>query len=316
MRIEDIEGFQEGEPTGVLRCPQCGSDKLIYDPVRGELICAICGYVISEREIDQGPEWRAFNAEERERRSRVGAPINPLIPEIISTDIDWKSKDASGKELTLDRKYEMLRLRRWHIRARIQSSLERNLAQASMELERLGSQLGLPKKVLDRALEIYRRALEAGLVRGRSIESIAAAAIYAACREMKIPRSLDEIAKYTRSGRKDVARCYRLLIRKSAVSVPLSDPIDFVPRIGDALKLSASTIRKAIQILNEAKKMGITAGKDPAGLAAASIYIASLLSGEVRTQKEVAQAAQVTEVTVRNRYKELARKLKIKLPLR
>ena len=309
------EEYEEGEGKK-LRCPKCGSDKLIYDPVRGELVCAVCGYVISEKATDQGPEWRAFTAEEKEKRSRVGAPISPLMPEIISTDIDWKNKDASGKELELNKRVEMIRLRKWHIRARIQSSLERNLAQASMELERLGSQLGLPKRILDRALEIYRKALEEGLVRGRSIESVIAAAIYAACREMRIPRTLDEIAKFTRSGRKDVARCYRLLLRFSTIKVPLSNPSDFVPRIGNILKLSAITIRKALKIVEEAKKLGITAGKDPAGLAAAAIYISSLLSGEIRTQKEVAQAAQVTEVTVRNRYKELAKKLKLKLPLR
>ncbi|OYT61476.1 MAG: transcription initiation factor IIB [Thermofilum sp. ex4484_15] len=299
-----------------LRCPNCGSDKLIYDPVRGELICAVCGYVISERSIDQGPEWRAFTAEERERRSRVGAPLSRVMPESLSTDIDWRSKDAAGREISLGKKIEMIRLRKWHLRARVQSSIERNLSQASMELERLASQLGLPERVKERALEIYRKALETDLVRGRSIESVMAAAVYAACREMRIPRTLDEIAKYTRAGRKEVARCYRLLVRKSAVSVPLPDSVDFAPRIGEILKLNASTIRKAIEILSQAKKAGITAGKDPAGLAAAAIYIASLLSGEVKTQKEVAQAAQVTEVTVRNRYKELAKKLKIKLPLR
>ena len=235
------ENFSSEAYRTKIKCPQCGSDKLIHDPIRGELICAVCGYVISDQELDQGPEWRAFTEEEKEKRSRVGAPINPLIPEAISTEIDWRSKDASGKELPLDRRYDILRLRRWHLRARIQSSIERNLAQASIELERLGSQLGLPKKVLDRALEIYRKALESGLVRGRSIESVAAAAVYAACREMRIPRTFDEISRYTRSGRKDVARCYRLLVRKAAVKVPLSDPIDFIPRIGNILKLSSSS---------------------------------------------------------------------------
>jgi len=211
---------------------------------------------------------------------------------------------------------EILRLRKWQIRARSQSSIERNLQQAAQELERLAAQLGLPKTIKEQALEIYRRALESGLVRGRSIESVMAASIYAACRQLKMPRTLDEIAKYTRAGRKDVARCYRLLLREATIRVPLPDPVDFAPKIGETLKLSATTIRKAIEILKEAKKLGITAGKDPAGLAAAAIYVASLLSGEVRTQKEVAQAAQVTEVTVRNRYKELAKKLNIKLPMR
>ena len=300
----------------ISRCPRCGSDKLIYDAARGEIICAECGEVITERIIDRGPEWRAFTPEEKERRSRVGAPLERITPESLSTDIDWRSKDAAGREISLKRRIEMLRLRKWHVRARIQSSIERNLTQASIELERLSSQLGLPKRVKDRALEIYRKALESGLVRGRSIESVVAASIYAACRELRIPRTLDEIARYTRAGRKDVARCYRLLVREAAIKIPLPNPIDFVPRIGELLGLSGNTIRKAIEILQRAKEAGLTAGKDPAGLAAAAIYIAALLTGEVRTQKEVAQAAQVTEVTVRNRYKELARKLKIKLPIR
>ncbi|MCD6458708.1 MAG: transcription initiation factor IIB [Thermoprotei archaeon] len=307
-----VEEFEEE----IRRCPICGSIRLVYDPTRGEIICADCGYVIQEREIDRGPEWRAFTAEEREKRSRVGAPISRLTPDSLATDIDWRSRDAAGREIGLKKKIEMLRLRKWHIRARVQSSIERNLSQASIELERLGSQLGLPQYAMDRALEIYKKALETGLVRGRSIESVMAAAVYAACREKKIPRTLDEIARYTRAGRKDVARCYRLLVRETQVKVPLPNPIDFAPRIGEILKLSTQTIKKAIEILNKAQKMGLTAGKDPAGLAAAAIYIAALLSGEVRTQKEVARAAQVTEVTVRNRYKELAKKLKIKLPIR
>ncbi len=312
-RVEDL---LEAYDNTILRCPHCGSDKLIYDYTRGEIVCAVCGYVISEREIDRGPEWRAFTAEERERRSRVGAPISRYGPDSLSTDIDWRSKDAAGREIGLRKKIEMLRLRKWHVRARVQSSLERNLSQAAIELERLGAQLGLPKRVLERALEIYRKALETSLVRGRSIESVMAAAVYATCREMKIPRTLDEIAKYTRAGRKDVARCYRLLVREAAIKVPLPNAIDFVPRIGAILNLSASTIRRAIDILKEAQKMGLTAGKDPAGLAAAAIYIAAMMQGEMRTQKEVARAAQVTEVTVRNRYKELVKKLNIKLPLK
>ncbi len=309
-----LKSLTEGEIP--LTCPQCGSNRLIYDPSRGEIICADCGYVISEREIDRGPEWRAFTPEERERRSRVGAPISRLTPDSISTDIDWRSKDASGREISLRKKIEMLRLRKWHVRARAQSSIERNLTQAAMELERLGAQLGLPRAVLDRALEIYRKALDSSLVRGRSIESVMAAAVYAACREMRLPRTLDEIAMYTRAGRKDVARCYRLLLREAAIKVPLPNAADFVPRIGSMLKLSGPTIRKAIEIIEKAREMGLTAGKDPAGLAAAAIYIAAMLNGEMRTQKEVARAARVTEVTVRNRYKELVRKLGIKLPIK
>ncbi|MEZ0345933.1 MAG: transcription initiation factor IIB [Infirmifilum sp.] len=299
-----------------LRCPHCGSTKLIYDATRGEIICANCGYVMSEREVDRGAEWRAFTPEERERRSRVGAPISRFGIESLVTDIDWAGRDAAGREISLRKKIEMLRLRKWQVRARAQSSMERNLAQAVVELERLGAQLGLPKSVLDRAIEIYRKALDSNLVRGRSIESVMAAAVYAACREMRLPRTLDEIALYTRAGRKDVARCYRLLLREAAIKVPLPNASDFVPRIGSLLRLSGSTIKRAMEIIEQARNAGLTAGKDPAGLAAAAIYIAAIQNGEMRTQKEVARAAKVTEVTVRNRYKELVKKLGIKLPIK
>lgn len=309
---------QEGAPEEAveLKCPHCGSTKLVYDPSRGEVICAECGYVMSEREVDLGAEWRAFTPEERERRSRVGAPISSYGIESLVTDIDWGGRDAAGREISLRRKLEMLRLRKWQVRARAQSSMERNLAQAVIELERLGAQLGLPKPVLDRALEIYKKALESNLVRGRSIESVMAAAVYAACRELKLPRTLDEIAIYTRAGRKDVARCYRLLLREASIKVPLPNAADFVPRIGSYLRLSGQTIKTAIEILDRARAAGLTAGKDPAGLAAAAIYIAALQNGEMRTQKEVARAAKVTEVTVRNRYKELVKKLGLKLPVK
>ncbi len=304
------------EVTEEVRCPICGSTRFVQDYQRGEIICEVCGYVFTERIVDRGPEWRAFTPEEREKRSRVGSPLTRLTPDSLVTMIDWKGKDYTGRELSLKRKLESLRWRKWQIRIRMQTSIERNLAQAVNELQRIGSQLGLPRHVMDQALDIYRQALEKGLVRGRSIESIMAAAIYAACRMYKIPRTLDEIARYTKSGRKDVARCYRLLLREINLKVPLADPIDYVPRIAEQLKLSGMCVRKAIEILKEAKKRGLTAGKDPAGLAAAAIYIASLLLGEVRTQKEIAQAARVTEVTVRNRYKELAKELDIKIPMK
>ncbi|MEM0208017.1 MAG: transcription initiation factor IIB, partial [Thermofilum sp.] len=223
--------------------------------------------------------------------------------------------DAAGREISLRKRLEMLRLRKWQVRARAQNSMERNLAQAVIELERLGAQLGLPKAVLDRALEIYRSALNSNLVRGRSIESVMAAAVYAACREMRLPRTLDEIALYTRAGRKDVARCYRLLLREASIKVPLPNAADFVPRIGSLLRLSGATIKRAMEIIDQARNAGLTAGKDPAGLAAAAIYIAAIQNGEMRTQKEVARAAKVTEVTVRNRYKELVKRLDIKLPI-
>ena len=294
---------------------ECPPDKIVYDPERGEYICTLTGEVIESRVIDERPEWRAFTPEEREKRARTGGPLTSTVHDRgLATIIDWRDRDATGKRLEFRRRLEMQRLRRWQTRSRIQSSIERNLAQAMNELDRLADQLNLPRKVREEAARIYREAVEKGLVRGRSIESVVAAAVYVACRELKVPRTLDEIAKYTKSNRKDIARCYRLLLKELDIRVPTSDPIDFVPRIAHALGLSGTVMKKAAEILHKAREKGITAGKDPAGLAAAAVYIAALLCDERRTQKEIAQIAGVTEVTVRNRYKELARELGINLP--
>ncbi len=294
---------------------ECPEDMIIFDEERGEYICLETGEVLEHHVIDQGPEWRAFTPEEKERRSRVGGPLTPTVHDKgLTTVIDWRDRDATGKKLEPKRRLEILRWRKWQIRARIQSSIDRNLAQAMNELERISDLLRLPKSVREEAAVIYRKAVEKGLVRGRSIESIVAASIYAACRRLRIPRTLDEIAEYTKAGRKEVARCYRLLLKELEVNVPIADPIDYIPRIGSQLGLQGKVMRRAAEILEQAKHKGITAGKDPAGLAAAAIYIAALLEDERRTQKEIAQVAGVTEVTVRNRYKELARELEINLP--
>jgi len=306
------EEINKAEVKGSSPCPP---DKIVFDAERGEYICTETGEVLEERIVDQGPEWRAFTPEEKEKRSRVGGPLNQTIHDRgLSTLIDWKDKDAMGRTLDPKKRLEVLRWRKWQIRARIQSSIDRNLAQAMNELERIGNLLNVPKPVKDEAALIYRKAVEKGLVRGRSIESVVAAAIYAACRRLRVARTLDEISQYTKANRKEVARCYRLLLKELDIEVPVSDPKDHVTRIGSLLGLSGATMKIAAEILEKAKEVGLTAGKDPAGLAAAAIYIASLLNEERRTQKEIAQVAGVTEVTVRNRYKELIQELKIQIP--
>lgn len=298
------------EPSSEDILSVCPSGNIIYDEMRGEWVCADSGEVIAEHVIDRGPEWRAFTAEEQERRSRAGGPINIALHDSgLSTVIDWYDRDAVGRKLDLKRRLELIRIRRWHSRTRMQSTIDRNIMQALEELDRLTDQLGLPRVVKEEAALIYRKAVERELVRGRAIDSIVVAALYAACRMHGIPRTLDEIAKYSRSSRKEIARCYRLLVRELNLKVPMVDATDHAQRIASILGLSGVTIKTAIDIIRRAREAGITAGKDPAGVAAAAVYIAALLNDERRTQKEVAMAAGVTEVTVRNRYKELMKLL-------
>jgi transcription initiation factor TFIIB len=297
-------------------CPACGSERLLRDYQHGTLICGSCGLVVRDKIMDRGPEWRAFDQEQREQRGRVGAPMTYTIHDKgLSTMIDWRNRDSHGKDLTPKRRAQIYRLRKWQRRIRVSDAMERNLAFALSELDRMASHLGLPRSVRETAAVIYRRAVEKHLIRGRSIEGVAAAALYAACRENKVPRTLDEIADVSRVSKKEIGRSYRFIARELLIHLSPTSPIDYVSRFGSELGLSGEAQSKAIDLLKKASKEGLTSGRGPTGVAAAAIYIASVMSGERRTQRDVADVARVTEVTVRNRYKELCEKLGLDVEL-
>jgi transcription initiation factor TFIIB len=297
----------------IYNCPECGSGNLVEDYDQGEIICQNCGLVISEHILSTAPEWRAFTKEEHEERGRTGIPLSFSIHDKgLSTVIERVGKDAYGKSLSADKRLEMLRLRKWHIRARVHSSIDRNLTQAMAELDRVSDKIHIPAQTKERAAVIYRKALDTGLVRGRSIAAIAAASLYAACRSTETPRTLKELAEASGLKKKDIARCYRLLLKELNIKMPIEDPVKCISKIASRIGASARTQMKALEILREAKAKGIAAGKDPMGLAAAALYVACVYEGEKRTQKEIAEVANVTEVTVRNRYKNLKEALNLK----
>ncbi len=315
-REKEIERREIEREETIEVCPECGSPRLIRDYRRGEFICQDCGLVIEETYIDSGPEWRAFDSEQKEKRARVGAPITYTIHDKgLSTIIDWSNKDYYGKSISIRNRAQLFRLRKWQRRIRISNATERNLAFALSELDRLASALGLPKAVRETASVIYRKAVEKNLIRGRSIEGVVAAALYAACRQAGVPRTLDEIATYSRVDRKEVGRTYRFIARELGLKLMPTSPTDYIQRFCTALGLSGEVQKKAIEIIKKAEEKELTSGRGPTGVAAAAIYIASILCGERRTQREVAEIAGVTEVTIRNRYKELAEKLGIEIIL-
>jgi transcription initiation factor TFIIB len=299
----------------VDKCPECGSSNLVHDYDTGETVCGDCGLVLYEQMMDKGPEWRAFTQEEKASRSRVGVPTSYSVHDKgLSTAISQVDRDAFGRKLPLSTRLQMWRLRKWQIRSRVHSSIDRNLAQAMAELDRLSDKVYIPPPIKEKAAVTYRKALDKGLVRGRSIAAIAAAALYAACRGSGTPRTLREIAEASLVDKKDVARCYRLLLRELDVHMPIADPLTYVSKIAERTGISGKTQGLAIQILREARKKRAAAGKDPMGLAAAALYIACLQNNEKKTQKDIAEAAGVTEVTVRNRYKTLKKQLNLELP--
>jgi transcription initiation factor TFIIB len=206
-------------------------------------------------------------------------------------------------------KKTLKRLRTWDSRSQ-NDAIDRNFKQAFNELYRLKDKLSLSDSVVEKAAYIYRKALEKKLVRGRTIHGMMGSALYAACREAGTPRTLKDIAETTNIKRKDIARCYRLLIRELSLKMPVVDSVQNVARIASKIGLSEKTKRYAIEILRKAEENKISAGKNPMGLAAAALYLSCLKNGEDKTQGDVAEAANITEVTIRNRYKGLKELLK------
>jgi transcription initiation factor TFIIB len=298
-------------------CPVCRSQDTVYDSHRGEVIFSQCGLVLTSKVIDSGPEWRAFDNDQRERRTRVGAPMTFTIHDQgLSTIIDWKNKDFSGKEIPSRLRSQIYRLRRWQSRIRVSDATERNLTFALSELDRMSSVLGLPKNLRESAAKIYRSAVKNHLIRGRSIEGVAAASLYAACRMCKIPRTLQEISECARVDKKEIGRSYRFVASKLNLSSNPTKANDYIARFVSELKLSSAVAKKAEEIIKIAERKGLTSGRGPTGVAAAAIYVASIFYRERRTQRDIARVSQVTEVTVRNRFKELITRLKLDLPLK
>ena len=299
-----------------VKCPECGSTHLSRDYSRAELVCRDCGLVIDQDLIDHGPEWRAFDSEQREKRARTGAPMTYTIHDKgLSTMIGWTNRDSYGKSIPTRNRAQLYRMRKWQRRIRISDATERNLAFALSNLDRMSSGMGLPRTVRETAAMIYRKAALKNLIRGRSIEGVSAAALYAACRQCLVPRTLDEISSIARMSRKDVGRNYRYVARELGLKLMPTTPQDYISRFCSELKLSGDVKAKTTEILKEAADKELTSGRGPTGIAAASLYIATVLCGERRTQREIADVAGVTEVTIRNRYKELTKKLDIDIIL-
>jgi len=295
----------EHEETKTDVCPECGGG-LVTDSERGETVCGECGLVVEEDEIDPGPEWRAFDAAEKDQKSRVGAPTtNMMHDKGLSTNIGWQDKDAYGNSLSSRQREKMQRLRTWNERFRTRDSKERNLKQALGEIDRMASALGLPENVRETASVIYRRALDENLLPGRSIEGVATASLYAAARQAGNPRSLDEIERVSRIDRMELTRTYRYVVRELNLEVQPADPESYVPRFVSDLELNEEVSRRARELVDSARKEGVLSGKSPVGIAAAAIYAAALLSNERVTQGEISEVADISEVTIRNRYKEL-----------
>jgi transcription initiation factor TFIIB len=286
-------------------CPECGG-QLAIDDEHAETTCTECGLVVEEARIDRGPEWRSFDDGTGANRSRVGAPTTNLLHDKgLSSHIGWENRDSYGRTLTTRQRKRMYRLRTWDERFRTRDHKDRNLKQALGEIQRMGSALGLSDEARETASVIYRRALEADLLPGRTIEGVATAAVYAGARQMNTPRSIDEVAAVSRVDEIEFKRAYRYVVRELGLAVQPANPQHYVGRLTSKLDVDAETEQLARDILAAADGTGTFNGKSPIGLAAAAIYAAARLTDRELTQTAVGGAADVSEVTIRNRYQEL-----------
>ena len=285
-------------------CSRCGKKSILIDEVTGEQFCGKCGYVISEKVDESGPERKSYSTPGGIDTSRTGAPTSLTRHDKgLSTVINPANRDASGKPLSASMKSTITRLRTWDSRSQSHASADRNLRLAFSELDRLKDKLAISSITLEKAAYIYRKALEKKLVRGRSISAMIAASLYAACRDTEIPRTLKDVTEASNVKRKDISRCYRILHQELEFKMPVVNSIQCIAKISSKLDITEKTKRHAIKIIKKVQEQNESAGKDPMGLAASALYLSCVKNGVSVTQRDIAEAAGVTEVTIRNRYK-------------
>ncbi len=285
-------------------CDVCEGTELIHDGINGEIVCGRCGLVRSDEVFNLGPEWRAFTLSESSKRERATPTPYSTFDGGMYTRFR-EGKDANGTRLKPDQLQKWRRLRRFDFRTKSDDNKIRNLNQATIEVERYTDRLHLPRGIKDKALFIYRKALKEDLIRGRTISDFVAAAVYAACRQSRVPRSLANVSEASGRSVKDISRTYRLLVRSLKLRMPVDTPMKFVPRIASSLNIDLETERKAIESLRRAGVLKLLIGKDPRSMATAALYMACKSKKRKMTQKKLADAAGISTVSLRNRLREL-----------
>jgi len=304
MLTQQIMPEPEVDTTPPSSCPSCYATNLIQDPKTGEIICASCGLVITEKGVSLKQDWRAYSLAEHNERSRNGYALsNKIYDKGLSTTFH-SGYDSKGKRLPIETQNKMARLKKQDERAKINESQQRNLKIALSEMSRVCNNLHLPDHIHEKAAIIYRKILSKDLVRGRSIDGFVGASIYAACRKDKIPRSISDVAEASYLSDHDVKYHYRMLLKELEFKPPVDGPMKFISSISSKLNLKGKVETETVKILSKAKKKRLVVGKNPRGVAAAVLYLACQEKGVKVTQSEIARVADTSEVTMRKRFKE------------
>ncbi len=284
------------------KCPRCRGSVV---SVEAEVVCTKCGMVVRGEEISLGYEESYDKG-----NSRTGPPVTKLFQD--ATVIDRVNKDSAGNNLSKEMRSTMERLRTWNSRTQNNTSTSRNYNKAFTDLNKLCDKMTIPAPIKERSAEIYKEAIDRKLIRGRTITVMIASCLYAAVRETLTPRTLNDVAENSNTNKKDISANYRLVVKELGLVMPIPDSVAYVSRIASMIDPPATeqVKRYSIKLLNEAKKQLVSQGKDPIGFAASALYVANVVLGYNTTQRAISVAANITEVTIRNRYKDLLKFVK------
>lgn len=302
MLLQAVLSRNEVSPSGTLDerdyCIECGSAHLVQDYSRGELFCSSCGLIAEDRIVERAPAAFPEDGDRYSRARQWGPSRNELLPNFGISTAPIGDRDPSGQLLPATKADSMRRLRKWDRRAKYQACRKRNLDLALSEISAICSQLGLNKNVKLEAATICRRLKEFRL-HGRPTEDLVASTVYAACRLLSVPRTLDEISEVSGVEKKDIGRSYRFLVRKLGLDVPTPSPEEYVPRFTSELDLPLTVTQAAIKLARISGGSEICIGRGPIGIAAGAVYIASQESEEPRTQMQVSEVTGVADATIR-----------------
>jgi transcription initiation factor TFIIB len=287
-------------------CGLCDGHNLIFDAETSETICSSCGTVVHDNTESLGPEWRIYSNEDIESKGRTGMPTSLAFHDMgLSTFISYSNVDANGAALSADQMNKVQRMRRWNKISSNNRSYHRNLKNAFAILSTVKDKLSLNEALIEKSAYNYRKALDRRIIKGRSIRALIVASVYAACRELNIPRTLDEIAETANADIIFSGKCYRLLVRNLKLRLPVIDSNAYLAKIANRARISEKTYRRALEMLTTVKENPISHGKDPNALAVAVLYAATLKEGEKVSQAQIAVAGDTSIVTLRKRFQDV-----------
>jgi transcription initiation factor TFIIB len=287
-------------------CPLCSSESIVFDSDTSEAVCSSCGMVVKDNIESMGPEWRSYSGEDIESKSRTGMPSSLAFHDMgLSTFISYSNVDANGVAISAEQRSKVQRMRRWNKISSNNRSYHRNLKNAFAILSTIKDKLSLSDTLIEKAAYNYRKALDKRIIKGRSIRALIVAAVYAACRDLAVPRTLEEISAAANTDAIFSGKCYRLLVQNLELQLPVIDSNKYLARIANKAKVSEKTYRAALDMLSTIKGDPISHGKDPNALAVAVLYAACLNEGENVSQAQVVVAGDISIVTLRKRFQDV-----------